>query len=440
MGEAITEPHRTKPVEDAVGWGLETTPEVLALTVAAREGVTKEAFEDVCRAVRCPVLVVHGDEDGIIPYEHGVALAELLGVGLVTLEGGGHLPSLGDPVRCNLLIREFVEGLAPTPEPPRRWSRALRRRRRALVVSSPIGLGHARRDVAIVHELRALHPDLEVHWLAQHPVTAVLAEHGETRAPGVGPAGRGVGARRVGGGRARPARLPGLPAHGRDPGRQLHGLPRPRDRGALRPRRRRRGLGHRLLPAREPGAQAQPVRLAHRLRRLAADARRRRGRGRAHRRLQRRDDRADRPLPADARPVDLRRQPRRPRRRPARAGPAQRAGLDDRALRVRGLRHRCAAGGRPGGPARAAGLPARRARVPGGRGRVGGRRAAAAPRRRRVPARHGEASPSCGWWWSAGRGSTRPRCPCRRASRSAATCPSCTASWPRATSPWCRAG
>ena len=179
MGEAITEPHRTKPVEDAVGWGLETTPEVLALTVAAREGVTKEAFEDVCRAVRCPVLVVHGDEDGIIPYEHGVALAELLGVGLVTLEGGGHLPSLGDPVRCNLLIREFVEGLAPTPEPPRRWSRALRRRRRALVLSSPIGLGHARRDVAIVHELRALHPDLDVQWLAQHPVTAVLAEHGE---------------------------------------------------------------------------------------------------------------------------------------------------------------------------------------------------------------------------------------------------------------------
>ncbi len=183
MGEAITEPHRTKPVEDAVGWGLETTPEVLALTVAAREGVTKEAFEDVCRAVRCPVLVVHGDEDGIIPYEHGVALAELLGVGLVTLEGGGHLPSLGDPVRCNLLIREFVEGLAPTPEPPRRWSRAQRRRRRALVVSSPIGLGHARRDVAIVHELRALHPDLDVQWLAQHPVTAVLAEHGESVHP-----------------------------------------------------------------------------------------------------------------------------------------------------------------------------------------------------------------------------------------------------------------
>jgi predicted glycosyltransferase len=51
------------------------------------------------------------------------------------------------------------------------------------VVSSPIGLGHARRDVAIVHELRALHPDLDVQWLAQHPVTAVLAEHAESVHP-----------------------------------------------------------------------------------------------------------------------------------------------------------------------------------------------------------------------------------------------------------------
>ena len=440
MGEAITEPHRTKPVEDAVGWGLETTPEVLALTVAAREGVTKEAFEDVCRAVRCPVLVVHGDEDGIIPYEHGVALAELLGVGLVTLEGGGHLPSLGDPVRCNLLIREFVEGLAPTPEPPRRWSRALRRRRRALVVSSPIGLGHARRDVAIVHELRALHPDLDVQWLAQHPVTAVLAEHGESVHPAsdlLAGESAHVG---IGGGRARPARLPGLPAHGRDPGRQLHGLPRPRDGGALRPRGRRRGLGHRLLPAREPGAQAQPVRLAHRLRRLAADARRRRGRGRAHRRLQRRDDRADRPLPADARPVDLRRQPRRPRRR-TRSGPACPACGTGRPRTSRSrvtspVRRRwptgrpCASGWATGPTSACAWWPW------AGRGSAG-RCCAASPTRSRTPRRR---SPSCGWWWCAGRGSTRPRCPCRRAWRSAATCRSCTASWRRATSPWCRAG
>lgn len=178
MRAALTEPHRTKPIEDAIGWGLETTPEVLARTVAARTGVSEEDFEEVCRAVRCPVLAVHGDRDGIIPYSHGVAMAELLDVGLVTLEGGGHLPSLGDPVRLNLLVREFVDSLGDPPRPHRTWSRALSRRRRALYISSPIGLGHARRDVAIADELRLLRPDLEVHWLAQHPVTEVLAERG----------------------------------------------------------------------------------------------------------------------------------------------------------------------------------------------------------------------------------------------------------------------
>ena len=59
------------------------------------------------------------------------------------------------------------------------WTRALGRRRRALYLSSPIGLGHAQRDVAIADELRKLHPDLEIDWLAQHPVTAVLESRGE---------------------------------------------------------------------------------------------------------------------------------------------------------------------------------------------------------------------------------------------------------------------
>jgi predicted glycosyltransferase len=59
------------------------------------------------------------------------------------------------------------------------WTRSLRRRRRALYISSPIGLGHAMRDAAIADELRKLHPDLEIDWLAQHPVTAVLETRGE---------------------------------------------------------------------------------------------------------------------------------------------------------------------------------------------------------------------------------------------------------------------
>ena len=48
-----------------------------------------------------------------------------------------------------------------------------------LFLSSPIGLGHARRDLAIADELRKRRPDVEIDWLAQHPVTAVLEAAGE---------------------------------------------------------------------------------------------------------------------------------------------------------------------------------------------------------------------------------------------------------------------
>ena len=48
----------------------------------------------------------------------------------------------------------------------RTYTRSLARRRRALYISSPIGLGHAQRDVAIADELRKLHPDLKVIFVS----------------------------------------------------------------------------------------------------------------------------------------------------------------------------------------------------------------------------------------------------------------------------------
>ena len=65
----------------------------------------------------------------------------------------------------------------------RTWVRAQSRPRRALYLSSPIGLGHARRDLAIAQHLKRLHPDLRIDWLTQHPVTRVLEEAGETVHP-----------------------------------------------------------------------------------------------------------------------------------------------------------------------------------------------------------------------------------------------------------------
>ncbi len=69
------------------------------------------------------------------------------------------------------------------------------------------------------------------------------------RAPAQHAARERVAPHRAGVGRARSALLPGDPPHGRGADRELHDLPGCRRTGRLRPRDRRRGLGHRPLLA-----------------------------------------------------------------------------------------------------------------------------------------------------------------------------------------------
>jgi pimeloyl-ACP methyl ester carboxylesterase/predicted glycosyltransferase len=175
FGQVFTEAHSTKQREDGIAYGLETTPEILVATID--EARCRTPLADLLAGIRCPTLLVHGTEDQVRP----IALSErahaaVAGSTLVPFVGSGHCPQARDPVRFNLLVRDF---LAPARPPGRAWRRAMSRPRRALFVSSPIGLGHALRDVAVAGELRALHPDLEIQWLAQDPVTRVLAARGE---------------------------------------------------------------------------------------------------------------------------------------------------------------------------------------------------------------------------------------------------------------------
>ena len=179
MSQVFTEAHSTKQREDGEGWGLETTAETMLLTGPGVAEPTDADAEAVCRLVRCPVLIVHGDQDGIVPHETGAALARWTGARMVTIRGGGHAPTLRDPVQTNLLIRNFAESVGPRTPRARTWTRPMNRPKRVLYMSSPIGLGHARRDLAIADELRALRPGLEVHWLAQHPVTELLERRSE---------------------------------------------------------------------------------------------------------------------------------------------------------------------------------------------------------------------------------------------------------------------
>jgi pimeloyl-ACP methyl ester carboxylesterase len=113
FSQQLPEPHSTKQMEDCVAWGLGTDPETLALAdeEAPLPWSSAEEAEAVCKAVSCPVLVIHGELDACQTRERAAAVAALTGGTLVGLEGAGHLPQARHPVKVNLLLREFVESL-----------------------------------------------------------------------------------------------------------------------------------------------------------------------------------------------------------------------------------------------------------------------------------------------------------------------------------------
>ena len=100
------------------------------------------------------------------------------------LEGAGHLPMARHPVAGQPGDQELRR-------PGHRRARAAatggrvgtRRPPRALYLSSPIGLGHVRRDLAIADAMREQRPDLEIQWLTQSPVAEFLERRGEVVHP-----------------------------------------------------------------------------------------------------------------------------------------------------------------------------------------------------------------------------------------------------------------
>lgn len=113
FAEMLPEPHSTKQREDCVSWALATTPEtILAEDAQPGQLLDPAAAEAVCRRVRCPVLVINGDQDQCQPPERSRRVAELTGGQLVVLEGSGHLPNARDPVKVNREIARFLGGLA----------------------------------------------------------------------------------------------------------------------------------------------------------------------------------------------------------------------------------------------------------------------------------------------------------------------------------------
>ena len=105
-GEIFSEPHSTKPFDDFVGWAMETSGEVLVATTI--DSITPRMAE-YCSAVQCPTLIIHGTDDGIIPFANSVDIQATVPMAeLVAIEGGGHAPHVRDPVKVNLITHEFL--------------------------------------------------------------------------------------------------------------------------------------------------------------------------------------------------------------------------------------------------------------------------------------------------------------------------------------------
>jgi predicted glycosyltransferase len=180
FSQQLCEPHSTKQLEGVVGFALESTAEVQLAEADADVSITSvEESEAMLRGIDRPVLVIQGTLDHCQPQARMENAARLLRAEHLVLEGSGHLPMARHPVVVNRAIKRFVDRVTGAPSPVQRRAVGTRRPPRALYLSSPIGLGHVRRDLAIADAMRERRPDLEVQWLTQSPVREFLEGRGE---------------------------------------------------------------------------------------------------------------------------------------------------------------------------------------------------------------------------------------------------------------------
>ena len=273
----VPEPHSTKQLEDIHAYNCDTSGHVmLAENESRRHPGTPEEAEALLRGIDQPVLVIQGTDDRCQPLGPGRERRPLDRRRAPRARGRRSPADGAPPGRWSTARSRASSTGSPAPRHPRRRrSVGTRRPPRALYLSSPIGLGHVRRDLAIADAMREQRPDLEIQWLTQSPVAEFLERRGEV----VHPASR---------------LLANESGHFESESGEhdLHAFQAVRrmdevlvnnfmvfddlvERETLRPVAGRRGLGPRPLPARAPRAQAGAVRVDDRLRRVGADARRR---------------------------------------------------------------------------------------------------------------------------------------------------------------------
>ncbi len=148
---------------------------------------------DLCSRINCPGLVIHGTHDTLVPWSRGLALAEKLHYPVVLLDGSGHGPHARDPVKINLLIREFADSVAlrdtiGTDAGPGAGRQRVRRARRCLLHHEVFGDGAP--TVMLLPTWSIVHSRM---WKAQIPYLARHFRVVTFDGRGCGRSGRPVG-------------------------------------------------------------------------------------------------------------------------------------------------------------------------------------------------------------------------------------------------------
>jgi len=112
FSRCFTEPDSRTYIDHFIQMGLQTTPDIVAITVGA-EALEGAAALNVAGAISCPCLVIHGDEDAIAPLQWGIDLARITRAELHVLPGAGHEPQLREAEETNRLIDGFLARVWP---------------------------------------------------------------------------------------------------------------------------------------------------------------------------------------------------------------------------------------------------------------------------------------------------------------------------------------
>lgn len=115
VGTALGEEATAEAREDGVRMALDVTPDVLAAGITARSGLPAAEQAAKLRAaagrITCPVLVIHGDRDAVVPPAWSAALAATLDTVVTRLPDAGHCPQVTRAAEVNALISDFASGI-----------------------------------------------------------------------------------------------------------------------------------------------------------------------------------------------------------------------------------------------------------------------------------------------------------------------------------------